>query len=189
MDRRLCLFISWLSIEYGSASCSLCITAAFGISLQSLGRGIHGLYCGSTRIEWMFFHLGHSWPIYKNVTLYSTEGWRKEGTRSGSHITDGSMETSWSIIYNNLDRDRRFPSTIWKAIVDTLGIKSKMSSSFHPQTDGQTERVNQTLECYLWNYCNYEQDNWEEMLPMAEYAYNNSLHSTFKMTPCFAKYC
>jgi hypothetical protein len=63
-----------------------------------------------------------------------------------------------------------------------------MSSPFHPQTDGQTDRVNQTLECYLSNYCNYEQDNWEEMLPMAEYAYNNSVHSTLKMTPFFPNY-
>jgi len=86
------------------------------------------------------------------------------------------------------DRDTRFTSAIWKGIVDTFGIKSKMSSSFHSQTDGQTERVNQTLECYLRNYCNYEQDNWEEMLPMAEYAYNNSLHSTVKITPFFANY-
>jgi len=86
------------------------------------------------------------------------------------------------------DGDTRFTSTIWKGIVDTLGIKSKMSSPFHPQTHGQTERVNQTLECYLQNYCNYEHGNWEEMLPMAEYAYNNSLHSTVKMTPFFANY-
>ena len=61
------------------------------------------------------------------------------------------------------DRDTRFTSTIWKGIVDTLGIRSKMSSPFHPQTDGQTERINQTLDCYLRNYCNYEPDNWEEM--------------------------
>jgi len=75
---------------------------------------------------------------------------------------------------------------ISKGIVDKLEIMSKMSSPFHPQTDEQTERVNQSLECYLRNYCNYKQDNWEEMLPMAEYAYNNSLHSTVKMTLFFA---
>jgi len=86
------------------------------------------------------------------------------------------------------DRDTRFTSTIWKDIVDTLGLKSKMPSSFHPQIDGQMQRVHQTLECYLRNYCNYELDNWEEMLPIAEYAYNNSLHSTVKMIPFFANY-
>jgi hypothetical protein len=53
-----------------------------------------------------------------------------------------------------------------------------MSSPFHPQTDGQTERVNQILECYLRNYCNYEQDHWSEILPMADYTHNNSLTTT-----------
>jgi len=86
------------------------------------------------------------------------------------------------------DRDTRFTSMIWKGSLDTLGIKSKMPSPFHPQTDGQMERMNQTLECYLWNYCDYEQDNWEEMLPMSEHTYNNSLHSTVKMTLFFANY-
>jgi hypothetical protein len=86
------------------------------------------------------------------------------------------------------DRDTRFTSTIWKGIVDTLGTKSKMSSPFHHQTDGQTQSLNQALQCDLRNYCNYEQDNLEDMLLMAEYAYNNALHSTVKMTPFFANY-
>jgi len=77
---------------------------------------------------------------------------------------------------------------IWKGIKDTLGIESKMSSSFHPQTDGQMERINKTLKCYLRNYCNYKQENWEDMLPMAEYAYNNSLQAMVKMTRFFANY-
>jgi hypothetical protein len=66
--------------------------------------------------------------------------------------------------------------------MDTLGIKSKMSSPIDPQTDGQTERIDKTLECYLRYYCICGQNNWEDMLPMAEYAYNSSLHSTLQMT-------
>jgi hypothetical protein len=63
-----------------------------------------------------------------------------------------------------------------------------MSSPVDPQTDGHTEKLNQTLGCLLRNDSNYEQDNWEEMLPMADYAYNKSLHSTVKMTPFFPNY-
>ena len=63
-----------------------------------------------------------------------------------------------------------------------------MSTAFHPQTDGQTERLNQTIEHFLRTYCNYEQDNWSEMLAMAEYAYNNSKHATTKITPFYANY-
>jgi transposase InsO family protein len=58
-----------------------------------------------------------------------------------------------------------------------LGVKLKFSTAFHPQTDGQTERVNQTLKTYLRLYCNYQQDDWEELLPLSEFAYNNAKHS------------
>ena len=63
-----------------------------------------------------------------------------------------------------------------------------MSTAFHPQTDGQTERVNQTLEQYLRIFCNYQQDNWQQLLPLAEFAYNNSVHASTGQTPFFANY-
>jgi len=59
---------------------------------------------------------------------------------------------------------------------------------FHPQTDGQTERQNLTMEQYLRAICNYEQDNWVELLPLAEFAYNNSVHHSTRMTPFWANY-
>jgi hypothetical protein len=74
------------------------------------------------------------------------------------------------------------------ALVEVLHIKLKMSFPSHPETDGQTERVNQMLKCYLWNYCNYNQDNWAEILPMAEYAYNNSLTTTAGISPFIANF-
>lgn len=52
-----------------------------------------------------------------------------------------------------------------------------MSTAFHPQTDGQTERQNQELETFLRMYVNYQQDNWCELLPLAEYAYNSKDHA------------
>jgi len=63
-----------------------------------------------------------------------------------------------------------------------------MSTAYHPQRDGQTERTNQVLECYLRNFVNYDQDDWYQMLPLAEYAYNNSKTYTHKLTPFFANY-
>src|SRR4051794_26286404 len=53
-----------------------------------------------------------------------------------------------------------------------------MSTAFHPQTDGQTEQANQVLEQVLRNYTTYKQDNWDELLPFTEFAYNNSVNST-----------
>jgi hypothetical protein len=63
-----------------------------------------------------------------------------------------------------------------------------MSTAYHPQTDGQTERINQVIESYLQSYCNYEQNDWATMLAMAEYAYNNSKHSATKISPFHANY-
>ncbi|EDN04461.1 conserved hypothetical protein [Histoplasma mississippiense (nom. inval.)] len=55
--------------------------------------------------------------------------------------------------------------------------------TFHPQTDGQTERLNQVIEHYLRTYCSYQQDNWIEWIPLAQWAYNNAFHASIKMTP------
>jgi hypothetical protein len=60
--------------------------------------------------------------------------------------------------------------------------------SFHPQTDGQTERINQMIEAYLWSFIDYEMDNWVGLLPMTEFAYNNSVTQATGMSPFFANY-
>src|SRR5258706_11273298 len=67
------------------------------------------------------------------------------------------------------DRDSRFTSATWREFLAVTGIKSRMSTSFHPQTDGQTERTNQLIEAYLRPFLNQEQDDWVDLLPMAEY--------------------
>ena len=69
-----------------------------------------------------------------------------------------------------------------------LGIDTRMSTAYHPQTDGQTERTNQTMEQYLHHYVNHRQDDWVELLPMAQFAYNDQQHSVTGMTPFFANY-
>jgi len=84
------------------------------------------------------------------------------------------------------DRGPVFISKFWKAFWAKLGTTLRLSTAFHPQTDGQTERVNQTLEQYLRCFINYQQDNWVSLLPLAEFAYNNSLHSSTNQSPFFA---
>jgi transposase InsO family protein len=81
------------------------------------------------------------------------------------------------------DRGSVFTSSYWSNICYHLKIKRKLSTAFHPQTDGQTERQNQTVEAYLRAYCNDERDDWARKLWMAEFSYNNSWHSSIKMSP------
>ena len=68
------------------------------------------------------------------------------------------------------DRGSIITSDLWKETTKKLGIERRLSTAFHPQTDGETELTNSTLEQYLRAYVNYQQDNWKEPLPMAEFA-------------------
>ena len=86
------------------------------------------------------------------------------------------------------DRDPVFTSKFWAELMERLDVQLRKSTAFRPQTDGQTERVSQSLEQYLRQYCNYEQDNWCDLLPLAEYAYNNSATTATQMSPFFANY-
>ena len=63
-----------------------------------------------------------------------------------------------------------------------------MSTAYHPQTDRQTEWTNQMMEQYLQHYINHQQDNWVELLPIAQFAYNNQQHSVTGTTLFFANY-
>jgi hypothetical protein len=86
------------------------------------------------------------------------------------------------------DRDKLFTSKYWQTMMAQLGVQQKMSTAYHPQTDGQTERTNQTLEQYLRHYVNHKQDNWVSLLPMAQLAINRAVHETTKLSPFFANY-
>ena len=65
-------------------------------------------------------------------------------------------------------------------------MRLHFTSGYHPEGDRQTKRTNQTLKQYLRVYCNYQQDNWSELLPFAEFAYNNALSATTGVSPFFA---
>ncbi|MBW0558660.1 hypothetical protein O181_098375, partial [Austropuccinia psidii MF-1] len=69
-----------------------------------------------------------------------------------------------------------------------LKISRDLSTAFHPETDGQTERVNQILEQYLWIYVNYHQDECDTWLPLADFAHNNAEHSSTKKSSFFTIY-
>jgi len=86
------------------------------------------------------------------------------------------------------DRDPRFISNFWRALFRNLDTKLNLSTSYHPQTDGQTERTNRTLEQILRTYTSYKQNDWDKLLPMAEFAYNRAKQSTTLVSPFYAVY-
>ena len=81
------------------------------------------------------------------------------------------------------DRDTRFDSKFTTNLCKILGIRQNISSAYHPQTDGQLERTNQSLETYLQLYCDTQQHEWVTLLPLAQYVQNSWPSSTTKQVP------
>jgi RNase H-like domain found in reverse transcriptase/Reverse transcriptase (RNA-dependent DNA polymerase)/Integrase zinc binding domain/Chromo (CHRromatin Organisation MOdifier) domain/Integrase core domain len=86
------------------------------------------------------------------------------------------------------DRGSVFTSTFWSEFCYASKVKRRLSTAFHPQTDGQTERQNQTIEHWLRCYCSEDQSNWAKLLPLAEFAYNNAKQSSSKYSPFYTLY-
>ena len=86
------------------------------------------------------------------------------------------------------DRGIQWNNEFWKSLCSLLKIKHKMSSAYHPQTDGQTERMNRTLEEMLRAYIPVTGDNWSRSLACAEFAINNAKQASTKETPFFLNY-
>jgi len=129
-------------------------------------------------IDW-FTKMTHFLPLKKEgktvadlAVIFAREIWKYHGLRA-------------DIVS---DRDSRFTSETWKESLRLSAIRPRMSTAFHPQTDGQTERLNQTIEAYLRAFVSKEQDDWVRLLPMAKFAYNNSTTIGNGMSPFYANY-
>jgi len=86
------------------------------------------------------------------------------------------------------DRDTLITSEFWQTLQARLGVTLNISTAHHPQTDGQTENINGTLEQILRAFVDPYHDDWAMWLPVAEFAYNNATHSATHATPFFANY-
>jgi len=83
------------------------------------------------------------------------------------------------------DRDVRFTSSFWQPLCSQLGIKLRMSTAYHPQSDGEAEKANSTLETFLKAYIAQLEDpaNWDQLLPLAKFTYNAAKHKAIRMSP------
>src|SRR5258707_3162058 len=84
------------------------------------------------------------------------------------------------------DHGAEFVSHFFHSLGSLLSMKLHFTSGYHPEGNGQTERINQVLEQYLHAYMNYQQDNWAPLLPLAEFTYNNVASVTTGVSPFFA---
>ena len=96
--------------------------------------------------------------------------------------------SAWSFEDIVSDIGTRFTSKFWNRLHETLGTMLELSTAFHPQTDGQTERVNQILEDMLRACALDYGSSWDDNLPYAEFSYNNIYEASFKMAPFDALY-
>jgi len=87
-----------------------------------------------------------------------------------------------------LDRGVQFVAGIMRELNNLLGIQTKLSTAYHPQTDGQTERINQKLEQYLRVFINHRQERWLDWLGTVEFVYNNKIHAVTKTLPFKVNY-
>ena len=115
-------------------------------------------------------------PTYNTITspelakLFIVHVFSKHGVPS--HVTS--------------NRGSEFVSYFFCSLGKALRMTLHFTSQYHPEGDGQTEQMNQTLEQYLQIYCNYQQDNWAELLPLTEFSFNNSPSTTTGVSPFFA---
>jgi len=86
------------------------------------------------------------------------------------------------------DRGLQFATELTKELNKTLEIQTKLSTAFYPQTDGQTEHMNQELEQYLQFFVDHQQKDWPEWLALAEFVVNNKVYLTTKISPFIANY-
>ena len=87
-----------------------------------------------------------------------------------------------------LDRDKLFTIKFWMTLTNLMGINHRLTTAYHPQGNSQTKQTNQTIEQYLQYYINYEQNDWVTFLPMAQFAFNNTVHTTTGETPFYVNY-
>ena len=86
------------------------------------------------------------------------------------------------------DRGLQFMLRFMRTLLESYDIKGNCSTAFHPESDGQTEWVNQILEQYLRIYCDYHQDDWSQLLPLAEFIHNNAKSASMGTSPFYTNY-
>jgi len=141
---------------------------------ESMASAYKGIFVIADRLNMMAIYL----PCRKDIDSPELAGMFFEQVISKHSIPDNIIA----------ERGTQFTSRFWNRVCSHMSINHRLLTVFHPQTDGQPERLKQTMEQYLQAFSNYKQDNWVEPLPLVELVYNNSMHASTRMTPFWAVY-
>lgn len=138
-------------------------------------------------------------PLSNGCTTIQVITDRLSKTKSYESVQDGKLtaeESAWRFIDRHVryhgfprsivsDRGVQWVNIFWKRVCELVGIQRCLSTAYHPETDGATERENQELERYIRCFISYSQENWTELLPVAELAANNRKSASIGMSPFF----
>lgn len=118
--------------------------------------------------------------------------WHCNTTVNSEDVAQLYLQNVWKLnalpTHVTSDRGKQFTGKFWKTLCKHLGIEASMSTAFHLETDGQTERLNAVMEQYLLGYVSYQQDDCIKWLPMIKLSDNNQVSASNKVTPFFANY-
>ena len=103
--------------------------------------------------------------------------------QSGLFVPYRCLETTWASKTSGFQLGPQFIVEFTWELYQHLGVKLAATTAYHPQGNGQMERVNQELEQYLQLFVNERQDDWDKLLPLAKFQYNNHVHSATQQTP------
>jgi hypothetical protein len=122
--------------------------------------------------------MGHFFPCNKSIDAKETSRLYLDNIYRHHGLPDSIIS----------DRGPQFISKFWKSLHGLLGTDIDLSSAFHPETNGQSERSNQEIERYLRIYTDYQQDDWVRLHSTAEFSFNNTQSASTGMTPFFANF-
>jgi len=125
-----------------------------------------------------FTKMAHFCPTNSNITAEGTAELYLKHVFKNHRLPDDIVS----------DRGTQFVSKFTRQLLELLEVKGNRSTAYHPESDGQTERTNQTLEQYLRIYCDFHQDDWSQLLPLAEFVYNKAQSASTGISPFYANY-
>jgi hypothetical protein len=159
-------------------------------SCQSLSLNTLGMSQVSISLSSSLIHMGF------NTTMIVVDLVTKQGHFIPTHTTVTALGSTWLYLqhiwklhglpkFMISNHGPQFVTDFMCKLYRVLDIKVSASTTYHPQSDGQTKHVNQEFKQYIHIFINKHQDNWDTLLPLAKFTYNNHTHSATQHTPFF----